>query len=186
MNEYHLQFCASDEWADALKQWILPSALAGVDLGDDVLEVGPGPGRTTDLLREMTAKLTAVEVDPPLAEALTARMAGTNVEVIHADATDMPFDDGRFTGAVSFIMLHHVPTAELQDALFAEVARVLRAGAVLAGVDSPDTSEFREMHIDDVCNPIPPDGLEARLLAAGFTTATVTVNDYVTEFQARR
>ncbi|MBA3653487.1 MAG: class I SAM-dependent methyltransferase [Actinobacteria bacterium] len=186
MNDYHLDFCASDEWADALKQWIVPSALAGVDLGDDVLEVGPGPGRTTDLLREMAPRLTAVEVDASLAGALTTRMAGSNVEVVHADATDMPFDDGRFSAAVSFIMLHHVPTADEQDALFAEVARVLRPGAVFAGVDSLDTPEFRDMHVDDVCNPIPIDGFESRLRAAGFSEATATQNEFVMEFRARR
>jgi SAM-dependent methyltransferase len=186
MNEYHLNFCASDEWADALKQWIVPGALGGVDLGDDVLEVGPGPGRTTDLLKDMTPRLTAVEVDRSLADALTRRMAGTNVEVVHADATKMPFDDGRFSAAVSFIMLHHVPTAELQDALFAEVARVLRPGATFAGVDSKDSAEFRDMHVDDICNPIAADGFEARLLAAGFTEASVNVNDYVTEFRATK
>ncbi len=186
MNEYHLNFCASDEWADALKQWILPGALEGVDLGDDVLEVGPGPGRTTDLLMGMVPRLTAVEVDESLATPLAARMAGTNVEVVHADATDMPFEDARFSGAVSFIMLHHVPTPEQQNALFAEVARVLRPGATFAGVDSPDTPEFRDMHVDDICNPIAADGFEARLLAAGFSSATVNQNDYVIEFQARR
>lgn len=186
MNKLHLDFCASDEWADGLKQWVIPSALGGVDLGDDVLEVGPGPGRTTDLLREMVPRLTAVEIDDDLAASLAARMAGTNVEVVHADATSMPFDDGRFSGAVSFIMLHHVPTAEQQDALFAEVARVLRPGATFAGVDSLDSPEFREMHVDDVCNVVPADGLEDRLRAAGFAAATVSVNPYVMEFRATR
>lgn len=186
MNEQHLQYCSSDEWAEGLKQWILPGALKGVELGDDVLEVGPGPGRTTDLLREMVPRLTAVEVDPDLAGALAKRMAGTNVEVFNADATDMPFADGRFSGAVSFIMLHHVPTVELQDQLLAEVARVLQPGAVFAGVDSLDTPEFRDMHVDDVCNPVVPDTLEGRLRAAGFTDARVEVNPYVMEFQARR
>jgi ubiquinone/menaquinone biosynthesis C-methylase UbiE len=186
VNANHLRLCASDEWADGLKQWIIPGALAGVDLGDDVLEVGPGPGRTTDLLREMTARLTAVEVDAALAEALSTRMAGTNVEVVHADATHMPFPDGRFSAAVSFIMLHHVPTTELQDRLLAEVARVLRPGAMFAGVDSLDTPEFRDLHVEDICNPIAPDSLEARLTAAGFAHAQVNVNPYVIEFQARR
>jgi ubiquinone/menaquinone biosynthesis C-methylase UbiE len=185
MNEDHLRLCASDEWADGLRQWIIPGALAGVELGDDVLEVGPGPGRSTDLLREMTPRLTAVEVDAALADALATRMSGTNVEVVHADATHMPFPDDRFSAAVSFIMLHHVPTAELQDSLLAEVARVLRSGATFAGVDSLDTSEFRDLHVDDVCNPIEPDGLEARLRAAGFGHVQVNVNPYVIEFQAR-
>ncbi|HLJ07329.1 MAG TPA: class I SAM-dependent methyltransferase [Acidimicrobiia bacterium] len=186
MNERHLELCSSDEWADGLKRWILPSALQDFDLGDDVLEVGPGPGRTTDLLKEMTPRLTAVEVDPGLAAALAARMAGTNVEVVHADATDLPFEDGRFSSVVSFIMLHHVPTAELQDKLFAEVARVLAPGRGFTGCDSLDGDDFRELHTDDVCNPVPAEGLEARLLAAGFSEAKVRVNPYVMEFRARR
>ena len=66
MNEAHLIFCNSDEWAAAVKTWIIPGATNGVTLGDHVLEVGPGPGRTTDILKDMTAKLTAVEVDPML------------------------------------------------------------------------------------------------------------------------
>jgi SAM-dependent methyltransferase len=155
-------------------------------LGDDVLEVGPGPGRSTDLLREMTPRLTAGEVDADLAEALSTRMSGTNVEVVHADATHMPFPDGRFSAAVSFIMLHHVPTVELQDLLHAEAAWVLRPGATFAGVDSLDTPEFRDLHVDDICNPSGSDSLEARLKAAGFADARVNVNPYVIEFQARR
>jgi SAM-dependent methyltransferase len=185
MNEEHLRLCASDEWADALGRWIIPGALAGVELGDDVLEVGPGPGRSTDLLREMAPRLTAVEVDPGLVAALAARMAGTNVEVVRADATRLPFPDGRFSVAVSFIMLHHVPTAELQDRLLAEVARVLGPGGTFAGVDSLDSPEFRDLHVGDVCNPIEPGGLEARLRAAGFRHAQVEVNPYVVEFRAR-
>lgn len=186
MNERHLELCSSDEWAAGLKQWILPSVLNGVELGDDVLEVGPGPGRTTDLLREMTPRLTAVEVDVALADALAARMSGTNVEVVRADATTMPFPDGRFSAALSFIMLHHVATTDGQDRLLAEVARVLRPGGVFAGADSLDNPEFRDLHIDDVCNPVVPDSFEARLKAAGFSETRVEVNPYVMEFQARR
>src|SRR4051794_8726266 len=74
VNELHLQYCASDEWAEACAKWIIPGALEGVALGDDVLEVGPGPGRTTDLLRSMVPRLTAVEIDDDLAAKLTERM----------------------------------------------------------------------------------------------------------------
>jgi ubiquinone/menaquinone biosynthesis C-methylase UbiE len=186
MNKQHLDFCSSDEWADALRKWIVPQALEGVDLGDDALEVGPGPGRTTDLIRTMVPKLTAVDVDPSLAAPLRERMAGTNVEVIEADATDLPFPDARFTGAVSFIMLHHVPTPEAQDRLFAEVARVLKPGATFAGVDSLDSADFRAMHEDDICVIVPPETLAARLQAAGFSDVNVTTNPYVMQFRARR
>jgi ubiquinone/menaquinone biosynthesis C-methylase UbiE len=186
MNQQHLDFCSSDEWADALRKWIIPGALAEVDLGDDVLEVGPGPGRTTDQLREMVPRLTAVEVDEQLAAALRERMANTNVEVVHADATSLPFPGGRFSAAVSFIMLHHVPSPDEQDRLLAQLARVLRPGGWIAGVDSIDTPEFRAMHEGDICVPIPPDGMGDRLTAAGFTNVTVDVNPYVVQFRAQK
>ena len=185
MNQTHLDFCSSDEWAEALERWILPGALTGVDLGADVLEVGPGPGRTTDLLRLMVPYLTAVEIDPKLAAALTRRLAGTNVEVVEGDATNLPFPGGRFSGAVSFIMLHHLPTAAQQDVLFAEVARVLQPGGIFAGVDSLDSPAFRDMHVDDICNPVDPATLGDRLTAAGFTVIRAEANPYVLEFQAR-
>jgi len=115
VNREHLELCSSEGWKDVLRDFVVPYALAGASLGDDVLEVGPGPGMTTDLLRAELPKLTCVELDPALADALASRLHGTNVEVVEADATSMPFDDNRFTGAVSFRMLHHVPTLELDD-----------------------------------------------------------------------
>src|SRR5580704_8760286 len=47
MNQEHLTLCSSAEWAEAVQRWIIPWVLDEVDLGDDVLEVGPGPGLTT-------------------------------------------------------------------------------------------------------------------------------------------
>ena len=186
MNKAHLELCSSDQWADGLKKWVIPNALAGIDLGDDLLEVGPGPGRTTDILREMVPAITAVEIDTSLADALTERMAGTNVTVINADATDLPLADGRFSSAVSFTMLHHVPTADEQDRLLAEVARVLRKGGVFAGVDSLDSADFRALHVDDICNVIDPGTMHDRLVAAGFSDVHVEVNPYVMQFRATK
>jgi SAM-dependent methyltransferase len=185
VNTKHLELCSADEWADTVKRYIIPWTLEGLELGDDVLEVGPGPGRTTDILREMTPRLTAVEVDVDLAKALSRRMQGSNVDVIQADATDMPLPNGRFTTALSFTMLHHVPTPELQDALFAEVARVLRPGGVFAGADSLDRPEFRELHVDDICVPLPPDTLAERLERAGFRDVQVDTNEYQVRFRAK-
>jgi SAM-dependent methyltransferase len=184
VNKKHLELCSSAEWAEAVQQWIIPRVVTDLELGDDVLEVGPGPGLTTDVLRGMTKQLTAVEVDESLATALATRLAGTNVEVVHADATRLPYPDGRFTAALSFTMLHHVPTAELQDQLFAEVARVLRPGAVFAGTDSRDSEDFRALHVDDICVPIPPDTFEDRLRAAGFTHIHVESDEYGVHFRA--
>ncbi|MFN0096072.1 MAG: class I SAM-dependent methyltransferase, partial [Dehalococcoidia bacterium] len=124
MNQLHLEYCASDEWATLLAENIIPWTSGTGPLGPRLLEVGPGPGRTTEILRARAATLTAVELDPDLASALRKRMTGTNVTVIEADATALPLEAASFDVAVSFTMLHHVPTPELQDRIFAEVARV--------------------------------------------------------------
>jgi SAM-dependent methyltransferase len=178
VNDAHLAFCGSEEWRQALVDWIIPYALGDRQLGDDVLEVGPGPGLVTDFLREAVAAVTAVELDESLAAALRDRLAGTNVEVIQGDATSMPFEDGRFTGAVSFTMLHHVPTSELQDRLFGEVARVLAPSATFVASDSLPSPELAEFHAGDVYNPIDPAELDGRLRAAGFTSIDVKSNEY--------
>lgn len=66
-------------------------------------------------------------------------------------------------------MLHHVPTAALQDQLFAEAFRLLRPGGVFAGSDGVPSLAFRLIHVADTYNPIAPKDLPGRLRAAGFT-----------------
>ena len=149
-----------------------------MDLGADVIEVGPGPGLTTDALRTALPKLTAVEIDPGLANVLERRLAGTNVEVLNADATALPLETDRFSGAVSFTMLHHVPSALLQDRLFAELARVLAPGGVLVLSDSVASDALAALHEEDTYNPVDPGTLPGRLDAAGFTAIEVKVNDF--------
>jgi len=96
--------------------------------GDDVLEVGAGPGLSTDVLRRRVPHLTAVELDDELAAKLAERLAGSNVEVAKAAATALPLESDRFSAATCFTMLHHVPTRGMQDQLLAELCRVLRPG----------------------------------------------------------
>jgi SAM-dependent methyltransferase len=182
----HLQFLASPEWARMLETDLLPWVLDVVDLGDDVLEVGPGPGLTTDLLRSRTPKLTAVELDPELAEALAARLEGTNVDVVHADATNTGLPSGRFSAATCFSMLHHMPSPALQDHLFMEVNRLLRAGGAFIGVDSIDSDLIREFHVDDTFVPVDPDTFGTRLEAAGFADVGVDVAEYQVRFRAKK
>jgi ubiquinone/menaquinone biosynthesis C-methylase UbiE len=178
MNSEHLEFCASDQWRDALRDYVIPAALQDTQLGDNVLEVGPGPGLTTDLLRSQLDKLTVIEINEDLAGQLSARLEGSNVTVVQGDATAMPFDDGQFSGAVSFTMLHHVPTMELQDQLLAEVARVLRSGAVFVVSDSLASADLEAFHHDDIYNPIDPGALADRLRGAGFGEVEVHTNEY--------
>jgi ubiquinone/menaquinone biosynthesis C-methylase UbiE len=175
VNEEHLAICSSPEWAAYVADELLPWVLAGHQLGDDLLEVGPGPGLTTDVLRRHAARVTAAELDQALAGQLSARLAGTNVEVVRADATSLPFPADRFSAVACLTMLHHIPSAALQDAALAEMARVLRPGGVLVGSDGLDTPDRRRVHHDDIFVPVDPDALAGRLRAAGFAGATVEV-----------
>jgi ubiquinone/menaquinone biosynthesis C-methylase UbiE len=177
MNPGHLEFCASPQWRQIVEETILPEALRGISLGDDVIEVGPGPGLTTDVLRTVTAHLTALEFDPDLAAALALRMAGTNVEVVCGDATAIDLPANCFTGAASFHMLHHIPGTDAQDAVLAELARVLRPGGVLVAADGIENEGTRQFHADDIYHPIDPATLELRLEKSGFTSIEVRVYD---------
>jgi len=185
MNEAHNELCSSPGWAEYLRTEVLPLVIDGTDLGHDMIEVGPGFGLATDVLRHRVEDLTAVEIDPALAEGLAKRLAGTNVTVLQADAAHLPFGAGRFSSAASFTMLHHVPSASAQDALMTELARVLRPGGVLIGADSLDDAEFREFHKDDVCVPVDPEGLPERLRRAGFADVNVGTSDETIWFVAR-
>ena len=141
MNILHRRYCRSDEWRQAVHHGMMPWVLGEMELGANVLEIGPGPGVTTDWLRERVASLTCIEIDRLLADALKERLDGTGVTVVEGDATAMPFPDGSFDAAVCFTMLHHVPSRQLQDRLLAETDRVLRPGGVFTGSDS--TASFR-------------------------------------------
>ena len=59
----------------------------------------------------------------------------------------MSFSDHTFDGDVCFTMLHHVPSAAMQDRLLSEVARVLRPGGIFAGTDSLYRRSFRLPHL---------------------------------------
>ncbi|MGE0795184.1 MAG: rRNA adenine N-6-methyltransferase family protein, partial [Acidimicrobiia bacterium] len=63
MNRFHRWYCRTGHWRHSIQRQILPWVLCDVDLGDRVLEVGPGPGLTTDELARRTADLTALEID---------------------------------------------------------------------------------------------------------------------------
>lgn len=173
MNREHLDLLSSEWWGERVEKDLLPWVLEGVELGGAVLEIGPGPGLTTDVLRQSAPRMTAIEVDPDLAAALAERLGATDVEVVHGDATAMPFEDGRFSSALSFTMLHHVPSPELQDRLFAEVARVLAPGGVFAGRDSTASKTLQALHDGDIYVPIPPETLADRLRIAGFAEVAV-------------
>jgi SAM-dependent methyltransferase len=186
VNRLHYWYCNREAWKRHVREDLVPPALEGLELGDDVLEVGPGFGPATEVLAARVANVTALELDPSLAAALRERLAG-RAEIVDGSGTAMPFVAGAFSAAACFTMLHHVPSPALQDELFAEVCRVLRPGAPFTGTDSTGRGlGFALLHIGDTRVLIDPDGLEARLVTAGFEDVAVVANRDAFCFRARR
>jgi ubiquinone/menaquinone biosynthesis C-methylase UbiE len=184
LNRVHNLMCSSGWWARRVENELIPWGISQTDLGDDVLEIGPGFGATTKVLARRPGRLSVLELDEGYCERLR-RALGDSAEVIQGDATDMPYEDGRFSGVVCFTMLHHVPSAELQDRLLGEVARVLRPGGVFAGTDSVSTGlVFRAIHVGDTLMPVDPAGFAARLAATGLEGAKITPSGGSFRFRA--
>ena len=173
MNSVHNVLCSSGWWARRAELELVPFGVGGVDLGEDVLEIGPGFGATTRVLVQRLGRLEVLELDARYCRRLRDEL-GEAVTVTQGDATRLPYPDGRFTSVLCFTMLHHIPTVAQQDQAFAEVARVLRPGGTFAGTDSIGSGAvFKLIHIGDTLLPIDPAQLPGRLRAAGLDQAEV-------------
>jgi len=105
-----------------------------VQPGDDVLEVGSGPGHALELLVERTAARTVTGLDPSpeMIEQATARNrqaaeAGRVILAMGA-AESLPFADGQFSRVLAVSNFH---VWQNQLAGLREVRRVLREGGRL-------------------------------------------------------
>ena len=180
MNDNHARVCTSPEWAQHIQTDILPTLARDVDLGDQMLEIGPGPGAATAWLCGQVTELTAIEVDEAASALLAARYAGTNVEVVTGSAAELPYPDASYDSVGCFTMLHHVPTLALQNKILAEVYRVLRPAGILIGSDSLASNDLHHFHADDNYNPVDPASLIGRLQTVGFAAIMVAVGDMLT------
>jgi SAM-dependent methyltransferase len=180
VNSDHETFCSSPEWAEYLRVELLPRLISGVELGEDMLELGPGPGGATDFLRQRVERFTALEVDTTAAVALADRFAGGNVTVVQGDCANIGMPDQSFDSIGTFTMLHHIPTDREQHAALAEAFRLLRPGGVLIGSDSLASNDLHHFHADDTYNPVDPAWLLIQLLTLGFHPIAITVGDEIT------
>jgi ubiquinone/menaquinone biosynthesis C-methylase UbiE len=185
MNENHAKLCPSPEWAAHIRQDVLPWLTQHAELGEHMLEIGPGPGAATGWLRDQVVRLTVVEVDAAAAARLAAQHAGSNVEVVVGDATGLGCADETFDSVSCFTMLHHVPTPALQNKILAEAFRALRPGGVLIGSDSLPSDDLHHFHADDTYNPVEPASLLTRLQTIGFDTIIIMA-DWMLKFVARK
>jgi SAM-dependent methyltransferase len=107
----------------------LMADFAGVTAGQNVLDVGCGPGAlTAELVRRLGANnVSAVDPAPQFVAAARQRNPGVRVE--QAPAESLPFDHDSFDVAIAQLVVHFMsdPVAGLR-----EMARVTRARGVVA------------------------------------------------------
>jgi ubiquinone/menaquinone biosynthesis C-methylase UbiE len=186
VNRIHNMLCSSSWWARRVEDKLVPWGLEGLELGDRVLEIGPGFGATTRLLASQLPRLTVVELDGDYCERLRKEI-GDKVEVLEGDATELPFAADQFSAVICFTMLHHVPERAMQDRALSEAARVLQPGGWFAGTDSIGTGAvFKLIHIGDTLLPLDPATLPDRLGAAGLIDAEVQRREGSFRFRAMK
>ena len=125
---------AADAYDRFMGRYSVPLAplladLAAVSSGQRVLDVGCGPGALTgELVRRLGADAVAA-VDPSEPFVAAARERHPDVDVRHAAAEALPFEDDTFDAALAQLVVHFMadPVAGLR-----ELARVTRAGGVVA------------------------------------------------------
>lgn len=137
---------------------------AGIRAGDDVLDVACGTGNAALRAAQAGGRVTGVDLTPELFD--TARRlaaeAGVQVEWVHGDAEELPFDDESFDVVLStfgcMFAPRHAVTAR-------ELARVLRPGGRLAVTAwTPDGGIGRSFRTVGAYLPPPPASAQPPLL----------------------
>jgi SAM-dependent methyltransferase len=103
--------------------------LAGVREGQQVIDVGCGPGALTGELVTRVGPLSVAAVDPSASFVAATQARNPGVDVRLASAERLPFPDGAFDAALAQLVVHFMsdPVAGL-----AEMARVTRGDGVVA------------------------------------------------------
>lgn len=186
MNRLENWFCGSGFWRRATERKILPWMLSGYKLGDSVLELGAGPGASTEGLRRLAPRVTSLEYDHAFARKLGARFRNTNVGVLRGDAASLPFPDEAFSSVLAVLVLHHLKSREQQEKAFAEIHRVLRPGGAFLALEIGDGWLQRFGHKNSTFVPVAPAAAFARLTSLGFSKIVVDMKTAVFRICALR
>lgn len=93
--------------------------------GQSLIDVGCGDGALARVLAERGATVLGVEADPIRAEANRAAPTAERVTLVEGVAQALPVADGSVDGVIFSKSLHHVPVADMAQALV-EARRALR------------------------------------------------------------
>jgi ubiquinone/menaquinone biosynthesis C-methylase UbiE len=166
MNRLEHCLCSSSLWRYLTGRHVLPWILSGACPGDHILEIGAGYGAATSHLHGRTARVTSLEYDANSIRQLKLKLP--ECEAVSGDGARLPFPAETFSCVMATLVVHHLQSRELQDRMFAEVFRVLRAGGVFLAFEIPDNWLNRVSHFRSTFTPVTPGSAFLRLDKAGF------------------
>ncbi|MEU4841510.1 class I SAM-dependent methyltransferase [Nocardia testacea] len=143
--------------------------MSGAGPGDDVVDIGCGPGK---LVRTLGARVGArgsvVGIDPSASAVAynQRRDSRPNHRYIQASAQDLPLPDASVDVVTCTFVMHHIPE-EHRAAAISEMWRVLRPGGRLLLADAHPTRWMRFLF-----------GRSARRHGAGDTFAAIDIRQY--------
>jgi SAM-dependent methyltransferase len=103
-------------------------AIAGVQRGARILDVGCGTGRWLRRYQQLGLAPTGVDATPGMLA--VAREQGTAAPVVAGEAGSLPFSDAEFDCVSDITVVQHIPRSQQPQAL-AEMVRVLKQGGRL-------------------------------------------------------
>ncbi len=95
--------------------------------GSRILDIGCGPGNSTNILSETGAKVTGIDFSQKMIDNATISYPKINFK--QADAESIPEEDNTFDVVIANYVVHHLPDPEK---VFSEIARVLKPNGKFA------------------------------------------------------
>ncbi|VAW08539.1 hypothetical protein MNBD_ACTINO01-1118 [hydrothermal vent metagenome] len=101
--------------------------------GMTVLDVGCGTGAHLEAYVDAGAACTGIDASPAMLGQARARL-GDRAELIHGDASGMPFDDGSFDLIFTSLFLHELEP-DIRDSVLGEIVRVVHPDGRILIID---------------------------------------------------
>jgi ubiquinone/menaquinone biosynthesis C-methylase UbiE len=157
--------------------------------GDLVLDIGCGPGHTTNYLRKLGLKVTGIDLSDGMIEQATHEFPDCSFK--QGDMLDLEIVNSTVDGILAFYCIVHLTAIQLTEAV-TEFHRILKPGGVVllsfhVGNEVVHTDDFLESGAKLDFFAFEADQVENALTEAGFTRLKAIVRDpYEQEYPSQR
>ncbi len=167
----------------------IPTQFAGINKGDNVLDLGSGAGNDCFVARAIvgdTGCVTGLDFTEEMVERATEnnkKLGYSNVRFVKGDIEEMPLEDNKFDVVVSNCVLNLVPD---KNKAFAQIMRVLKpsghfcvSDVVTKGNLPKKVKEDAEMYVGCVSGAIDMDKYVKIISDQGFQNITIHKNSEI-------